>query len=84
MWRSRPGGQSLAYLHAGQSHLLQVFVGCSVESVESLVHTSRRAKRGMSPYWTTLCCANAADKSRPREFDPASPDHVPLSDYVAF
>jgi hypothetical protein len=49
MWRSEPGGQSLAYLHVGRSHLLLAFVGYSVGFVESLVHTSRRAKRGMSP-----------------------------------
>ena len=57
--------QSLAYLHAGQSHLLLAFVGCSEGFVESLVHTSRKAKRGMSPYWTTgescVSCGKAAD-----------------------
>lgn len=42
-------GQPLAYLHAALNHLLLAFVGCSEGFVESLVHTSRRVKLGMSP-----------------------------------
>ena len=50
LWRSERGGQSLTNLHAGRNHLLLAFVGCSEGFVESLVHTSQRGKRGMSPY----------------------------------
>jgi hypothetical protein len=81
--RSERGGQSQANLHAGRSHRLLAFVGCSEGFVEILVHTSRKAKRGMSPSCTTLSSGNAADKSRARECVPDSFDHVLLSEYVA-
>jgi len=38
-----------AYRHADRSHLPLAFVECSEGFVESLVHTNRRGKWGMSP-----------------------------------
>lgn len=61
--RSERGGQSQAHLHAGRSHRLLAFVEYFEGFVETLVHTSRRAKRGMSPSCTTLSCGNCGQKS---------------------